>query len=119
MNIAFPYHLGTRGVTALEEDADHIEDMIEQFLFTASGERVMLPELGSGLMQLLFAPTSPEVAAALQFTVQGGLQRWLGDVIDVHALEVSTFEAGIRVRLEFAVRRTGETRTRIFERSLV
>lgn len=119
MNIDFPYHFDTRGVTALADEADHIEDMIEQFLFTAAGERVMLPELGSGLMQMLFAPASPEVAAALQFTVQGGLQRWLGDVIDVHTLAVSTFEAGIRVRLEFAIRRTGETRTRVFERSLV
>jgi phage baseplate assembly protein W len=119
MNIDFPYHFDTRGVTARADEADHIEDMIEQFLFTAAGERVMLAELGSGLMQMLFAPASPEVAAALQFTVQGGLQRWLGDVIDVHTLEVSTFEAGIRVRLEFAIRRTGETRTRVFERSLV
>ena len=119
MNIDFPYHFDARGLTARADEPDHVEDMIEQFLFTSAGERVMLPEFGSGLAQLVFAPTSPEVAAALQFTVQGGLQRWLGDVIDIRTLQVESIEAGIRVFLEYAIRRTGETRTRVFERSLV
>ena len=57
--------------------------MIEQFLFTNPGERVNRPDFGSGLLQMVFAPNSPELAAALQFTVQAGLQRWLGDVIEV------------------------------------
>ena len=52
------------------------------------GERVNRPDFGSGLLQLVFAPNSPELAAALQFTVQAALQRWLGDVIEVQRLEV-------------------------------
>jgi uncharacterized protein len=119
MTIDFPYHFDARGVTARADEGEHVDDMIEQFLFTSAGERVMLPEFGSGLMQMVFAPTSPEVAAALQFTVQGGLQRWLGDVIEIRDLKVTSIEAGIRVRLEYAIRRSGETRTRVFERSLV
>ena len=39
------------------------EDMIEQLLFTRPGERVNRPDFGSGLMQLVFAPNSPELAA--------------------------------------------------------
>ena len=42
--------------------------MIEQLLFTEPGERVNRPDFGSGLLQLVFAPNSPELAAALQFT---------------------------------------------------
>ena len=119
MNIDFPYHFDVLGSTALSDESGHIEDMIEQYLFTAAGERVMLPEFGSGLMQMIFAPNSPEVAAALQFTVQGGLQRWLADVIEVSDLVIESVEAILRVRIVYSIRRTQQTRTRVFERSLV
>lgn len=119
MNVDHPYGFDTRGRTSLADETDHIEDMIEEFLFTAAGERVMLPEFGSGLLQMLFAPNSPEVAAALQFGVQAGLQRWLGDLIEVRDLTAESDEAALRVRLVYSVRRTQETRTRVFERRLV
>ena len=115
MNIDFPFQLDTRGRIAETGDADHIRDLIEQFLFTNAGERVNRPDFGSGLLQLVFAPNSPELAAALQFTVQAGLQRWLGDLIDVQRLEVTSRESRLRVDLQYVVRRTGESRTEIFE----
>lgn len=117
MNIDFPFHFDSRGRTATAGDDDHIRDMIEQFLFTSSGERVNRPDFGSGLLQLVFAPNSPELAAALQFTVQAGLQQWLGDVIEVQALEVTSEDASLRVDLQYVVRRTQETRTAAFTRS--
>ena len=45
-------------------DDDHIRDLIEQVLFTTPGERVNRPDFGSGLLQLVFAPNSAELAAA-------------------------------------------------------
>jgi len=119
VNIDYPYRFDTRGRTAAAEDADHIEDMIEQFLFTAAGERVMLPEFGSGILQMLFSPNSPEVAAALQFTVRGGLQRWLDDVIEIRDLTAQSEDSILRITLVYVIRRTQETRTRVFERSLI
>lgn len=119
MNVDYPYHFDRSGRTALAGDDDHVRDMIEQFLFTSSGERVMRPEFGSGLLQMVFAPNSPEVAAALQSNVQAGLQRWLGDVIEVRDLNVESTDSVLRVRLVYTVRRTNDTRTRVFERALV
>jgi phage baseplate assembly protein W len=119
VNIAWPYRIDTRNRTALAEDADHIEQMIEQFLFTAAGERVMLPEFGSGIMQMVFGPNSAEVAAALGSMVQGGLQRWLGAVVDVRDVTVTSEEATLRVNIVYSIRRTQQTRTRVFERNLL
>ena len=76
MNIDFPFHFDGRGRTAATDDDDHIRDMIEQLLFTSPGERVNRPDFGSGLLQMVFAPNSPELAAALQFTTQAALQRY-------------------------------------------
>ncbi len=117
MNIDFPFHFDSRGRTATTDEDDHIRDMIEQFLFTNAGERVNRPDFGSGLLQLIFAPNSPEVASTLQFTIQAGLQHWLGDVIEVRKLEVASEEATIRVELRYLVRRTREIRETTFVRS--
>jgi len=117
MNIDFPFHFDRRGRTAATDDDDHIRDMIEQLLFTSPGERVNRPDFGSGLLRMVFEPTSPELALALQFTIQAALQRWLGDLIEVSAVEVTSEESTLRVSVQYAVRRTGERRTENFERS--
>ena len=117
MNIDYPFHFDGRGRTALTDDDDHIRDMIEQFLFTNPGERVNRPDFGSGLLQMIFAPNSPELAAALQHTIQAGLQRWLGDLIEVRQIEVTSQDSTLRVDLQYIVRRTGTAQTETFERS--
>lgn len=110
MNIDFPFHFDTLGRTGATDDADHVRDMIEQFLFTSPGERVNRPDFGSGLLGMVFEPNSPELAAALQFSIQAGLQRWLGDLIEVRKLEVTSRDASLTVEIAYMLRRTGEIR---------
>lgn len=115
MNIDFPFHLDARGRTAQADDDDHIRDMIVQVLFTSPGERVNRPDFGSGLLQLVFAPNSAELAATLQFTTQAALQRWLGDVIDVEAVDVVSEDATLRVTVQYVVKRSGTRQQATFE----
>ncbi len=119
MNIDFPFHFDGRGRTAEADDDNHIRDMIEQLLLTNPGERVNRPDFGSGLLQMVFAPNSPEVAAALQFTLQAALVRWLGDVIEVRALDVTSRESTLDVTVQYTVRRTGEQHTETFQQGSV
>jgi len=118
MNIDYPFHFDERGRTAVTDDDDHIRDMSEQFLLTSPGERVNRPDFGSGLLQMVFAPNSPELAAALQFTIQAGLQQWLGDLIEVKKLDVVSKDAELRVDVQYVVRRTQQTVTNTFTRSI-
>ena len=118
LDIDYPFHFDPRGRTAATDDDDHVRDMIEQLLFTSPGERVNRPDFGSGLWQMVFAPNSPELAAALQFTLQAALQRWLGDVISVAALDVSSNDSTLQVTLSYTVLATGESRSDTFNRSL-
>ncbi len=114
-DIAFPFRVDRRGRTAEAGYDDHVRDMIEQLLFTGPGERVMRPDFGCGLLDLVFAPAGPEVASALQLSVQAALQRWLGDVIEVESLDVTGEESVVRVELAYTVLRTGTRRTDVFE----
>ncbi len=116
MNVDFPFHFDARGRTA-EADADgHLRDLIEAVLFTAPGERVNRPTFGSGLMQLVFAPNSDELAAATQFLVQGALQQWLGDLIVVNDVRAASVDSRLEVTVVYTVRRTGEERRAEFTR---
>lgn len=108
MNVDFPLHWDRRGRTARAEGDEHIRDLIEQLLFTSPGERVNRPNFGSGVMQLVFAPNSPELAATTQFLVQGALQQWLGGLIEVEAVQVESEDAVLRVDVQYVVRRSGE-----------
>jgi hypothetical protein len=118
MNIDYPFHIDSRGRTATCNDAAHVRDMLEQLLFTNAGERVNRPDFGSGLMQLIFAPNSPELAAALQFTMRAAIQQWLGDVLELQLLEIESNDAVLRITIRYALRRTGEVRTDTIERSV-
>jgi uncharacterized protein len=117
MNIDHPFHFDRRGRTAECDDAAHVRDMLDQLLFTNPGERVNRPEFGSGLLQLVFAPNSPELAGALQFTTEAAIQQWLGDVLQLEELVVAAEDATLRISIAYTLRRTGETRRESFERS--
>jgi phage baseplate assembly protein W len=106
MQVDHPYHFDATGRTASTAGDEHIRDLIEQVLFTTPGERVNRPAFGSGLMQLVFQPNSVELAATTQFLVQGALQQWLGEQIQVESVDVRVEESALRVTVQYVVRRT-------------
>ena len=118
MNVDFPFHFSSRGRTADADYDGHIRDLIEQVLFTAPGERVNRPDFGSGLLRLVFAPNSDELAATTQYLVQGSLQQFLGDLIQVDAVNVAHEDSTLRVTVRYVVRRTQAVETAVFARGV-
>jgi len=118
MNMDFPYHFDSRGRTAAIDYDAHIRDLIEQVLFTAPGERVNRPDFGSGLLRLVFAPNSDQLATTTQYLVQGSLQQYLGDLIQVDAVEVENEDSTLRVAVRYIVRRTQTLQTAEFTKGV-
>lgn len=116
MNLRYPYHFNDRGLTAGASEEEWIRGLVEQVLFTSPGERVMRPDFGSGLMQLVFAPNSPELAATVEMLAQGALQQWIGHLIALEGMEVEAVDSTLRVRVQYTIRRTHSTRVETFER---
>jgi phage baseplate assembly protein W len=117
MNIEYSFQFDGRGRTAATDDNDHIRDMIEQLLFTNPGERVNQPDLGSGLLQMVFAPNSQELAAALQLTVQAALQRFLGDLINLQQVQVTAQDSTLTVVVQYVLNQTQQGFTQTFVKS--
>jgi phage baseplate assembly protein W len=116
MHVDYPFHFDARGRTGETNLEDHVRDLVEQVLFTTPGERVNRPDLGSGLLQMTFAPNSEELAAATQFLVQGALQKWLADAIVIDAVRVEAVENEFRVLVSYTIRRTQQRRQETFRR---
>jgi Bacteriophage baseplate protein W len=115
MDVAFPYRVDGRGRTAEAENDDaHLRDLIEQLLFTVPGERVNRPDFGCGLMQLVFAPNSVELAATLQALVQGALQQWLGHLMRIDEVSASSEDATLTVVVRYTVLRTQASKSASF-----
>ena len=114
MEIAYPFHIDRRGKTATATEDEHINHLIQQVLFTMPGERVNHPDFGSGLMQLLFTPTSRELASSTQFLVQGSLEHWLGELIQVEEVSVESEESTLFVMVKYTIRRNQERRVARF-----
>lgn len=114
--VGYPYTIDNSGRTATAGRDPHIRQLIEQVLFTAPGERVNRPDFGVNIRQFVFAGNSQETAASAQFLIQGELERWLGDIIDVEAVVVDTEEATFNVTIRFTVRANQQRQVAQFTR---
>ncbi len=114
MNLAYPYRFSPLRRTAETDDAQHIRDLIEQVLFTIPGERVMRPDFGSGVAQLVFAPNSVELASATQMLIQGSLQQWLGELIVVQGVRVEAIDAVLSITVQYSIRLTDQVQVQTF-----
>ena len=116
MQIAYPFQIDGRGRTAETTYDEHIRQLIEELLFTMPGERVNRPSFGTNLRQLVFAGISDELTTATEFMMRGALQQWLGDLIEVEAIQVEHYENTLRVTVQYLIRRNQKRRVAEFKR---
>jgi hypothetical protein len=112
-NVNFPFQFDGRGRTQ-DPGQNYLRQLVEQVLFTSPGERVNLPDFGSGLLQLPFAPNSLEMAAATQFSVQAALQKWLSNYVRVQSVTALVNAAILTVTVTYTPLNTDVTQVQTF-----
>jgi phage baseplate assembly protein W len=101
VHVGHPLRMTGRGRTALVDDATYVRGLVEAVLFTRPGERVNRPDFGSGIDQLVFAPSDGELAQATKALVQGALQRHLGELLRVDDVAVEAVESTLSVTVVY------------------
>jgi phage baseplate assembly protein W len=71
----FPFSV-QRSAMAVAEGEDSIKDSVMLILSTARGERVMRPEFGSRLNELVFAPNNMSTATLIKSYMEEALREW-------------------------------------------
>jgi Bacteriophage baseplate protein W len=74
--LAFPLQINQRGGIALAKGAHDIQQAIRIILTTAPGERVMRPEFGCRIHELVFAPDNAATRGLMVYYVEEALGRW-------------------------------------------
>jgi len=108
VHVAHPFAVDGRGRTAEADDEAYLRQIVELVLFTAPGERVNRPDFGTGLAGLVFEPNSAELHTAVEYLVQGGLQRWLGDLLQVENVSVTHDDGTLAVTVAYLALRRGQ-----------
>jgi phage baseplate assembly protein W len=116
VEVGFPFEIDERGRIADPAYPEHVEELIEQLLFTDPGERVNRPDLGCGLLRLIFAPLSAELLAVTEFRVSGQLNRWLGQEIQVESVRVQATASELVITVEYLLRRSRSRQVATFLR---
>src|SRR5580765_4856221 len=83
----FPFQVTPGGKIALAKHEQRIEESIYLILSTAKGERVMLPDCGCGIHELVFAPNNASTQGMVVYIVRQALVSYEPriDVLDVSA----------------------------------
>ena len=87
--LAFPLQVDPRGGVALAKGESDIAQSIKIILSTAPGERVMRPEFGCRVHELIFDPRNATTEGLLVHYVEEALGRW-EPRIEVRQVIVST-----------------------------
>lgn len=105
---AFPVTVDQHGSVAATAYEDAVRQSIWLILSTAPGERVMRPDFGAGLADLVFAPNSPATQGVVGSTVKAALVEWEPriDVLDVAVTADPAQPTRLLVEVDYSVRAT-------------
>lgn len=105
---AAPARLDPLGEAAQAAGPEKVRQSVLLILGTRRGERVMRPDFGAGLEDMVFEPVTAATAALVRLRVEQGLAAW-EPRIDVRGVEVSVADraAGrLDVRIDYRIRAT-------------
>jgi len=117
--MAFPFHIGTDGRTASPGSlSEHVRHEIIQLLLTNFGERPFLPDFGGGIRRLVFENNSDISTGIAKATISEAISYWLGERIELLAMNVTSQEATMNIDLSYRIISNGEEDQLRFQHTL-
>ena len=112
---AFPVQL-ERGRIALSRRERDVEEAILMILLTPKGQRVMRPDFGCQIHDLVFAPNDATTAGLAAYYVEEALARWEPRIrlMDVSAAPDDEHPGRLLVRIEYEIKATYDRRALVF-----
>jgi phage baseplate assembly protein W len=105
---SFPIEVDAGGKVQYSESEKKVQESVLIILGTARGERVMRPDFGSRLHELVFAPINSSTKSLIAHYATEALVRWEAriDVLRVAVREEPSAEGKVLVDVEYRVRST-------------
>jgi len=113
---AWPLGVDHTGSIALTAPGGDIEDSMRVVLLTAPGERLMRPQFGCRIWDLLFEPVNATLLGLISQAVRDALAQWEPrvEVLDVHPEQDDDDSGLVQIRIEYRVKSTNDRRNLVY-----
>ena len=113
---AFPVSTNARGRVALVSGTRAVEQAILMILMTPKGQRVMRPEFGCQIHELMFAPSDASTLGLASYYVDEALRTW-EPRIEVRGVDANIDEGypeRIMINIDYRIRETHVEQSMVF-----
>lgn len=104
--VGFPFRLNKNGEVFSSSFEDSIEESIKIVLSTKPGERVMRPEFGCRIHELMFAPNTTDTHNLAIYFVTESLKRWENRILIKSVTVHKTSNTAIDINVNYQIRDT-------------
>jgi hypothetical protein len=113
---AFPVAIDGAGQVGLAEHSEDIAQAMVIILSTRKGERVLRPEFGCQIHDLLFAPNDANTIGLAIYYVEQALRMWEPRIrlLDVSARPDPASSERLEIAVQYEIRTTLDRRTLVF-----
>lgn len=110
--ITFPMRVDQSGSIAMGNGADDIDANLKVVLITAPGERVMRPQFGCRIWDLVFEPINANTLGLMSEAVKDAVSQWEPrvDLVDVDVVPDPAEPGRVRIELRYRVKATNDVR---------
>jgi len=113
---AWPLGVDHTGAIRLTAPGSDLEDSIRVVLLTAPGERLMRPQFGCRIWDLLFEPVNANLLGLISQAVRDALAQWEPriEVLDVHPVQDEEDSGLVRIAIDYRIRATNDRRNLVY-----
>ena len=112
----FPVQLNARGGIMLATGTDEINAALRMIIGTAPGERVMRPEFGCRIWDLLYQPIDANTLGQIETATREAIQQWEPriDLVEVNAVPDDETDGLVNVEVTYIMRPTNDRRNLVY-----
>ena len=115
---AFPFRVAGYGGIELVADGRELDESIAIILGTSPGERVMRPQFGCRIHELVFHPLNSEILGLAERFVRESLNRWEPRIelesVDVEIDELEHARGRLNINVSYTVLATKDERSLVY-----
>jgi phage baseplate assembly protein W len=114
--ISFPMRVDQSGALALTSGGADIDGSLRRVLTTAPGERLMRPQFGCRIWDLLFEPINANTIGLMAESVKDAVSQWEPriDLEDVQIEPDPRDHSRVMINLKYKVRATNDRRNLVY-----
>lgn len=101
----FPVRVNNRGGLSYSGGVEDIEEAIWIILGTSKGERLMLPDFGCGIHDIVFEPLNPTTIGDIEYQVNEALLKWESriEVLGVNVEQGKKDRSLLLIRVDYKI----------------